>query len=205
METSPRPEECAPVQFHEAEAGFGSESRILPGDYSIVAVSSNGRRASGMMRLFQSSPADSGRSPYTGEWVHATPDDRIQYPLDIQYPLYGVTTVDFEQTSVKTDASLEALAREVNPVFPEVLVERRGGDTREDFSWILLVDTIQERTPLSGLDGGGVWLSVEQLEAGFFRGEYDRYGIIHTDQGFYCAWRQSDETSNPVRLDKPPR
>lgn len=195
METSPRPEDCLPVQSQEADAGFGSESRILPGDYTVVAVSSDGRRASGAMRLFRSSPADSGRSPYTGEWVHAAPDDRIQYPLDVQYPLYGVTTLNFERTSVKTDVSLEGLAREVNPVFPQVLVERKRGGTGEDFSWTLYVDTIQERTPLSGLDGEGVWLSVEQLEAGFFRGEYDRYGIVHTDQGFYCAWRQSEETS----------
>jgi len=136
------------------------------------------------MRLYRSSPADSGRRSNMGEWVHVAPEDTIRHPL------YGVTTVDFTQTLVDTTASLDALARNVDPVYPQVLVGRRWSPGGLGFSWALYVDTVRDRDSIFALDGGGVALSVDQLEAGFFGGWYYRNGIIGTDNGFYCAWRQ---------------
>lgn len=201
METKPRPEECVPtVPFEEeAEASFGSEAQILPGDYTIVAVSRiDGERASGAMRLNRSSPADSGRRSNMGEWVYVAPEDTISHPL------YGVTTVDFTQTLVDTTASLDALARNVDPVYPQVLVGRRRSPSGLGFSWTLYVDTVRDRDSMPTLDGGGVELSVDRMETGFFGGWYYLGGIIGTDNGFYCAWQESMERSNPIRFDQRP-
>lgn len=144
------------------------------------SISSRGRRADGTLRLWRSSPADSGRSSYGEGWIHVAADDTLRHPL------IGITDVDFLRTHEDPEALVEEKGRPSNPIYPQVLASRWTGNGRI----ALLVDTVANRHPdVLSLDGGGSALSVDWREDGTLGGTYARYGILTSDhaEGRWCA------------------
>jgi hypothetical protein len=156
---------------------------LLPWDYAITAESSEGRRVTGALRLWNNSAADSGRYERTQRWVRVAEDDTVQHPL------IGVTNIRFMGTTLDSDSTLDQLEKATNPVYPQVLVSR-SVNPAEGVELTLLVETSVERDPIIEFtDGAGNGLHVVSAEAGSIRGFYRPWGMVGTyhDTGYFCA------------------
>jgi hypothetical protein len=114
--------------------------------------------------------------------VHAAPGDTVRFPL------IGVTNMDLARTRLDRSVDLSSVQRETNPIHPQVLVLQDFESGTDRIAYLILFETIFGRDPeVISLDGGGTGLRVSALGSDWFAGSYDRWGVLGTDQGVFCA------------------
>jgi hypothetical protein len=86
---------------------------------------------------------------------------------------------------------IQRLRSNIDPIYPPVLLlagPRRSVGVGE--AGVLLLETVgNRRDGVLGLDGTGMGMWVTQANESGFRGSFDRWGIVLTDKGHYCAYR----------------
>jgi hypothetical protein len=178
---------CAPPPA-EAQLPPTTDHSNLAGGYDITLISEGpefaGRRVSGVLWLWRSSPADS--SPSTGKRALASDSAR--------HPYYGATDLDLWHLKRQGPATEAALKAQTDPVYPEVLVGISGGPPA-DTVWkgvSLWIESVGNRRDGGlGLDGAGFVLQLSELRDTGFSGHWGPAGIVQTEEGYFCATRRS--------------
>jgi len=155
---------CVPTPVPHEAAQLPLNTQLVPGDYEITAISTEGQRVRGRLRLWKTSSADSGFSRSREKWVRVAPDDTILHPL------IGVTNVRFMRTLLDTDSTLDQRERATNPLYPQVVVLQLADPSTQRKRIEVLVETVHQRHPQSAsLDGAGSGLRVAAIDGDTFR------------------------------------
>jgi hypothetical protein len=109
---------------------------------------------------------------------------------------FGTTDVDLDAAEAYAGdfwrLSAPPSRASVDPVYPPILGRVNQG-MYQGRSWIdftLAVGSIgNRRDGTFGLDGGGIGLNVQRVEATGLLGYWDAYGILQTGRGYFCARR----------------
>jgi len=108
----------------------------------------------------------------------------------VVHPLYGILVPD---SGNFTKHRIDRLRASVDPIYPPVLLMTRSNprSTRRSNEWtVLLLETVSNRRDnMLALDGGGTGMWIKDSDSNGFRGIFDRWGIIQSDKGYYCAYR----------------
>jgi hypothetical protein len=86
---------------------------------------------------------------------------------------------------------IRQLRSNIDPIYPPVLL--RAGPIHSlsvGPAGVLLLETVgNRRDGVLSLDGTGMGMWVTQANANGFRGSFDRWGVVLTDKGRFCAFR----------------
>jgi hypothetical protein len=175
---------CPTVTEPSVEAGW--DPRAMAGEYRVqwvVDTSGYPPRTSPRtehLRLFLW--ATSMRDSSSRAHLRPSPNDTAAHPL------YGVMVPDSGEFDKKR---IQQLRSNIDPIYPPVLL--LAGPRRSigvGAAGVLLLETVgNRRDGVLGLDGTGVGMWVTQANANGFRGSFDRWGIVLTDKGHFCAFR----------------
>jgi hypothetical protein len=117
-------------------------------------------------------------------------------PGDTMRALYfGTTDVDLDAAEAYADywrLQTSPTRASVDPVYPPILgrVLRGVYQGRPWLDFTLTVGTVgNARDGSIGLDGAGVGLVVQRIDARGLFGYWDQYGIVDTGRGYFCAYR----------------
>jgi hypothetical protein len=145
----------------------------------------------GSLSLWRTSPNDSsssGRRP-------RQPDDRSSV-------YFGATDIDAEAAELFTGSRWQRMSNpkksDVDPIAPPVLGEALRG-VAEGQAWqeffLKIGTSSNDRSQGPVLDGVGAALNVRRITPRGFFGVWDRYGIVKTGRGYFCALRVPDSLS----------
>jgi len=180
----PESSECPAVAEPSVEAGW--EPRAMAGEYRvqwIVDTSGYPPRPSQrtehlQLFLWPTSMKDSSRRAHLGP----VPNDTVVHPL---YGLMVPDTGEFDRDRI------QQLRSNIDPIYPPVLL--RAGPIQSlsvGAAGVLLLETVgNRRDGVLSLDGTGMGMWVTQANANGFRGSFDRWGVVLTDKGHFCAFR----------------
>jgi hypothetical protein len=180
------PESSACPRATEPSVEAGWVPRAMAGEYRVqwvVDTSGYPPRTSPRteyLRLFLWPTSMNDSSPRTHRGP--SPNDTVTHPL------YGVMVLDSGEFDKKR---IRRLRSNIDPIYPPVLFlagPRRSIGVGE--AGVLLLETVgNRRDGVLGLDGTGIGMWVTQANANGFRGSFDRWGIVLTDKGHFCAFR----------------
>jgi hypothetical protein len=115
-------------------------------------------------------------------------------PADtVTHPLYGVMVRDSGDFSSER---IEHLRREIDPVYPPVLMSAPVGNVEQPgarFWTVLQIDASDNRRDgVIVTDGVGIGAYVREANETEFRGTFGPWGIAETEHGHYCARRVTE-------------
>jgi hypothetical protein len=182
----PESSACPTVMGPAVEAGW--EPRAMAGEYRVQwIVDSSGyphhtSPRTEHLRLFLWPTSMNDSSPRAHR--RPVPNDTVAHPL------YGLMVVDSGEFDKKR---IQQLRSKVDPIYPPVLL--RAGPMHSigvGAAGVLLLDTVgNRRDGVLSLDGMGMGMWVTQANTNGFRGSFDRWGVVLTDKGHFCASRFS--------------